>query len=234
MAKRKLTALQKRRRKEAERRDRARYEATKRPPSPIPAEPRARADRAAVKAAAGRTAEQAAKLSKAQLAADVSALWDKAYSKYRRLMAQGTPNAATAIYEQNFAGMNPERNSMNKNRALLAQLKNWLKRKDTSATKAKKAQRKTLDYLKKHGFPDISSDEMTDFWDMYDKYLEYTGGIPQGAKKYIESFASAYQKYRDDPAGNMQEMFEDAKQRMYAEYENTFDPSALASSPLDL
>lgn len=234
MAKRKLTALQKRRRKEAERRDRARYEAAKRPPSPIPAEPRARADRAAAKAAAGRSAEQAAKLSKAQLSADVTALWDKAYAKYRRLMAQGTPNAATAIYEQNFAGMNPERNTMNKNRALLAQLKSWLKRKDTSATKAKKAQRKTMKYLKEHGFPNISQDELSEFWDLYDKYLEYTGGIPQGAKKYIESFASAYQKYRDDPTGNMGEMFDDARRRMYEEYESDYDPSALAASPLEL
>lgn len=234
MAKKKLTALQKRRRKEAEKRNRIAYEKRGAMPKPTkqPEPPKQTAVKLS-KEAFKRSAAETASLSKSALAADIAALWDTAYGKYKRLMQQGTPNAATVIYEQNFAGMNPYKNNMNTNRALAAKLKTWLKRKDVSATKAKKAQNKTLNYLKKHGFKDITKDELQQFFDLYQKYLEYTGGVPQGVRKYLEHFASAYEKYKEDPETNMQTIFENARERMYSEYETTFNASVFAENPLE-
>lgn len=232
----KLSAKQRRLRKAAERKEREGYNAGR-----IPAGKNSKKMRAETRekerekhAARLRSAADTAKLNKEQLAADIMRLWDEAYKKYRRLMEQGTPNAATAIYEQNFAGMNPYENSMNVNRAIAAQLKNWLRRKDTSATRAKKAQRKTLKYLKKHGFPNIKQEDLEKFFELYNKYLEYTGGTPQGVKKYLEHFANSYEKYKEDPDGNMEEILEEAKRKMYEEYEDTFDPASFSSNPLDI
>lgn len=233
--KRKLTALQKRIRKEKERKERAAYEARKAKSVNVPrGTMRNESQKKAIRDARKRTAADTAKLNRAQLTAEVSALWDAAYKKYRRLMQQGTPTAATVIYEQNFAGMNPARMNMNTLRAQSVKLKNWLKRKDVSATKSKKAQKSTLKYLRSHGFPQISADDLTKFFDLYQKYLEYTGGVPQGVKKYLEHFATAYEKYKENPEENMQRIFDNARERMYVEYESTFNAAAFAENPLDL
>lgn len=237
----KLTAKQKRARKLAERAQNVKYKA-----GGIPAgKPKKKkaagnvprgtnAAKNAARDARQRSAADTAKLSKSQLAAEVAALWDAAYAKYRRLLQQGTPTAATVIYEQNFAGMNPYANTVNTNRAIAAKLKQWLKRKDVSATKSKKAQKKTLKYLREHGFPNITPADLSQFFDMYQKYLEYTGGVPQGVKKYLEHFASAYEKYKENPEENMQNIFENARERMYAEYESTFNAAMFSENPLEL
>lgn len=235
----KMTAKQKRMRKEAEKKQRAAYQAGKIPAGKSKKQkqnvPRGtNAERNAARVAERRTAAETAKLSKADLSAEVVALWDKAYKRYRRLMEQGTPTAASVIYEQNFAGMNPYDNNMNTNRAMIAKLKNWLKRKDTYATKSKKTQSKTLQYLREHGFPQMNKSDLQQFFDLYRKYLEFTGGIPQGVVKYLEHFASAYSKYKENPDENMQLIFETARERMYAEYENTFNASAFAANPLEI
>ena len=236
----KLTAKQKRMRKEAEKKQRAAYQAGKIPAGKskkpkVQNVPRGtNAQKKAVNAARNRTTAETAALSKQKLIADVSALWDSAYKKYRRLLQQGTPTAATVIYEQNFAGMNPQKMNVNTLRAQSAKLKNWLKRADTSATKSKKSQKKTLKYLRTHGFPQISADDLTKFFDLYQKYLEFTGGVPQGVKKYLEHFATAYEKYKENPEENMQKIFDNARERMYAEYESTFNAAAFAENPLDL
>lgn len=235
----KLTAKQKRMRKEAEKKQRAAYHAgkipagkSKKPKQNVPRGTNAAKN--ATRDARRRSAADTAKLSKSQLVAEVAALWDAAYAKYLRLMQQGTPTAATVIYEQNFAGMNPARMNMNTLRAQSAKLKNWLKRKDVSATKSKKAQKSTLKYLRTHGFPQISADDLTKFFDLYQKYLEFTGGVPQGVKKYLEHFATAYEKYKENPEENMQKIFDTARERMYAEYESTFNTAAFAENPLEL
>lgn len=235
----KLTAKQKRMRKEAEKKQRAAYQAGKIPAGkskkPKQNVPRGtNAERNAARVAERRTAAETAKLSKSDLSAEVVALWDKAYKRYRRLMEQGTPTAATVIYEQNFAGMNPARMNMNTLRAQSAKLKNWLKRKDVSATKSKKTQKNTLKYLRTHGFPQMNKSDLQQFFDLYQKYLEFTGGIPQGVIKYLEHFATAYSKYKENPEENMQLIFETARERMYAEYENTFNASAFAANPLEI
>ena len=234
----KLTAKQKRIRKEAEKKQWAAYQAGKIPAGKskkVQNVPRGtNVERNAARAAERRTAAETAKLSKSDLSAEVVALWDKAYKRYRRLMEQGTPTAATVIYEQNFAGMNPQKMNVNTLRAQSAKLKNWLKRADTSATKTKKSQRKTLKYLHEHGFKKINADDLQQFFDLYQKYLEYTGGIPQGVVKYIEHFANAYSKYKENPEENMQKIFDEARERMYAEYENTFNAAEFAQNPLEI
>lgn len=233
--KKKLTAKQKRIRNEKERKERAAYEARKETNMNVPRETmRNESQKRALRDARKRTAADTAKLNRAQLSSEVSALWDAAYKKYYRLMQQGTPTAATVIYEQNFAGMNPARMNMNTLRAQSAKLKNWLKRKDVSATKSKKAQKSTLKYLRTHGFPQMNKSDLQQFFDLYQKYLEFTGGIPQGVVKYLEHFASAYSKYKENPDENMQLIFETARERMYAEYENTFNASAFAANPLEI
>lgn len=236
----KLTAKQKRMRKEAEKKQRAAYQAGK-----IPAgkskKPKSQnvprgtnAERNAARIAERRTAAETAKLSKSDLSAEIVALWDKAYKRYRRLMEQGTPTAATAIYEQNFAGMNPYKNNANTNRAMAAQLKTWLKRKDTRATKAKKVQTKTLEYVRKHGLPNMKKDELTKFFELFEKYLDWTGGIPAGFVQYLEHFAKAYSKYRENPDENMEKIFEDALNRMREAYADNYKPSDFAANPLEI
>lgn len=236
----KLTAKQKRMRKEADKKQRAAYQAGKIPAGKskkpkLQNVPRGtNAQKKAVNVARNRTTAETAALSKQKLIADVSALWDSAYKKYRRLLQQGTPTAATVIYEQNFAGMNLQKMNVNTLRAQSAKLKNWLKRADTSATKTKKSQRKTLKYLHEHGFKKIKADDLQQFFNLYQKYLEYTGGIPQGVVKYIEHFANAYSKCKENPEENMQKIFDEARERMYAEYESTFNAAEFAQNPLEI
>ena len=120
MAKKKLSAKQQRMRRERERAERAAYQAGQIKPAPKkPAKQRAASDanktKRAVSEAQRRTAAETAAMTNAAVIGDIMRLWDAAYSKYRRLMAQGTPNLATSIYEQNFAGMDPTQNNVNKN-----------------------------------------------------------------------------------------------------------------------
>lgn len=240
MAKKKLTAKQQRMRRERERAERAAYQAGQIKPAPKkPAKQRATSEakktKRAVSEARRRTAAETAAMTNAAVIGDIMRLWDAAYSKYRRLMAQGTPNLATSIYEQNFAGMDPTQNNVNKNRALATALRKWLKRKDVSATKAKKQKKKTERMFEKSfGYDKMTDEEKRAFWDSYKKFVEYSGGVPQGAKHYVKHFSNAYKVYRDNPGMSQQQLFESARERMMKEYEQSLSVDTFGQNPLDI
>lgn len=238
MKKRKQTALQKRKAKERERAQRAAYLSGK----IEPAKPKGiKARRAKVEemrlaqieagAYRKRSAAETARLKRGDLLGDIMQLWDDAYFKYRRLREAGVTNAATAVYEQNFAGMNPYDKTLNENRAIAAQLKSWLRRKDTSPTRAKK----NLAKMKKRvfdEFPDISDAEMSEFWELYHKYIEWSGGIPQGSKNYLKNFAKAYDVYRRSSNMSMEHLFRNAESRILSEYEGFVSENPFGVNPL--
>lgn len=240
MAKKKLTAKQQRMRRERERAERAAYQAGQIKYAPKkPAKQRsaseAKKTKRAVSEAQRRTAAETAAMTNAAVIGDIMRLWDAAYAKYRRLMAQGTPNLATSLYDQNFAGMDPTQNNVNKNRAIVTALRKWIKRKDVSATKAKKQKKKTERMFEKSfGYDKMTDEEKRAFWDSYKKYVEYIGGVPQGAKHYIKHFSNAYKVYRDNPGMTMQQLFENARERMMKEYEQSISVDTFGQNPLDI
>lgn len=226
MAKQKLNAAQRRARKAAEKIAQALYEQGKTPAAKpqgktarrkIEAEIREEQRREAAKITM--SSGEVSQLSKAQAEDLLRDLHDIAYGKYYRLMQQGTPNAATAIYENEIAGLDPSRMTINAMRAKIALLQRWIRRKDTSAKRAKRTQRKTLEYLKNHGFPQVTADDLDDFFDLYSRFLEYHGYGARYMSGNIASFASIYSEV-ENPLDNMQTIFERADEELRKQYES--------------
>lgn len=122
-----------------------------------------------------------------------------AHAQYSMLIEQGTPNAATAIFENDFAFLNPDDMTINAMRAKIIGLQKWLRRKDVSPKQAKKKQQKDLEWLRDHGFPDVTEEELEDFYDMYAKYLEYAGYGKHYITGRLANFANIYSQL-DDPS----------------------------------
>lgn len=239
----KLTAKQKRLRKEREKAERAAYQrgevktraSRKRKPQDI--EPKRKTGKQAT-AYRHRSAEETAKLSREDLAREVERLWDDAYRKYRRLKEAGIANAATALYESEFAGMNPWENNVNKNRALAAMLRKWLQRKDTSVTKGKKNKSR----MKRKFFKDFDeffeeedeNEVMREFWETWDMFLEWMGGMPEEYQKYIEYFREAYLEWKQNPEMTMEEMFQNAKSKIMESYAESYESGRPFTNPLDV
>lgn len=209
-------------RKQAEKLARALYQAGKTPA----AEPK----RAAAKRAAKEeirqaqilesrqqrmSSEEVAKLSKQDAAALLRDLLDQAYRRYYALMQQGTPNAATAIYETDFAGLNPDGMTANAIRAKIAALQKWLRRKDVSPKRAKKKQQKDLEWLRDHGFPDVTEEELEDFYDMYAKYLEYAGYGKHYITGRLANFANIYSQLEDPSLPDALQKIDEEMRRQY-------------------
>lgn len=223
MAKRpKETAAHRRLRKQADKLARALYQAGKIPA----AEPK----RAAAKRAAKEeirqaqilesrqqrmSSEEVAKLSKQDAAALLRDLHDQAYRRYYALMQQGTPNAATAIYETDFAGLNPDGMTANAIRAKIAALQKWLRRKDVSPKRAKRKQQKDLEWLRGHGFPDVTEEELEDFYDMYAKYLEYAGYGKHYITGRLANFANIYSQLEDPSLPDALKRIDEEMRRQY-------------------
>lgn len=239
--KKKLTALQKRQQREKERAERKAYEEGKIKPSPSKkaekqkaAERReAQKRRSEKRSAQKRTAADVAAMTNANVISDLMQLWNSAYHRYQALKQAGISNVATSVYEQNFAGMNPFANTINENRAMVAALKKWLTRRDISVHRGKKARQKMMQNLDKWGLGDMTESEINDFWDLYDKYTEYIGGMPVNIVQYLEHFSAAYDIYRQRPDMSTTELFDNARDRMMANYEheieNVFPQSPLGS-----
>ena len=225
MAKNKMNAKQRHLKRQAEKLARALYEAgTTAPKAPKKTSARRRAEaeireaQRAESALINQSSGDTAQMSKADLIDAVKQLHDIAYGRYYALMQQGTPNAATSIYETEFAGMNPEGMTVNALRATMAKLQKWLKRKDTGRKKAKRAQKKTLDYLKKHGFPNVTADDLDDFFDAYARFLEYHGYGSRYTAGRVAAFAGVYAEM-ENPLENMQDLLDKADKEMRREYE---------------
>ena len=242
MAKRKKpTAKQRRMQKARERAERAAYERGEiKPKAPKAKAKRERAEtarRAEQSAATGYrrlSAAETAKLPNSELIANIMRLWDDAYRKYRALKAAGISNVATSLYEESFAGMNPAENNINQNRAIATALKKWLKRKDTSVSRSKKNKKKTERLFEKEfGYDKMSEDERREFWNLYKKYVEYVGGIPQGASHYLKHFSNAYKVYREKSQVTQKQLFDSARERMMKEYEQSISADTFGGNPLE-
>lgn len=218
----KETAAHRRVRKQAEKLARALYQAGK--------TPAAQPKRAAAKRAAKEeirqaqilesrqqrmSSEEVAKLSKQDAAALLRDLLDQAYRRYYALMQQGTPNAATATYETDFAGLNPDGMTANAIRAKIAALQKWLRRKDVSPKRAKKKQQKDLEWLRDHGFPDVTEEELEDFYDMYAKYLEYAGYGKHYITGRLANFANIYSQLEDPSLPDALQKIDEEMRRQY-------------------
>lgn len=161
------------------------------------------------------SSEEVAKLSKQDAAALLRDLLDQAYRRYYALMQQGTPNAATAIYETDFAGLNPDGMTANAIRAKIAALQKWLRRKDVSPKRAKKKQKKDLEWLRGHGFPDVTEEELEDFYDMYAKYLEYAGYGKHYITGRLANFANIYSQLEDPSLPDALQRIDEEMRRQY-------------------
>lgn len=218
----KQTAAQRRMRKQAEKLARALYEAGKRPAASPKRAAAKRAAREEIRQAQilearqrNMSSEDVAKLTKQDAAALLRDLHDQAYRRYYALMQQGTPNAATAIYESDFAGLNPDGMTVNAIRAKIAALQKWLRRKDVSLKRARKKQQKDLEWLRDHGFPDVTADELEDFYDMYAKYLEYAGYGKHYITGRLANFASVYSQLEDPSLPDALKRIDEEMRRQY-------------------
>lgn len=244
MAKKK-TALQKRREREKERARRKAYESGK----VAPAKPKgksarrkaAEAERQLQKqktAYRKRSAAETAQLNREDLAAEVQNLWNDAYHKYRALKDAGISNAATALYEDQFAGMNPWENTVNKNRALAAMLRKWLHRKDTSVTRGKKNKKKMKDRFFKdfdEMFEEDGEDDvMREFWETWEMFVEWLGGIPAEFVQYLEIFTECYLEWKQNPDMSQEEFFQNAKTKIMQAYAESYTSDRPFTNPLDV
>ena len=237
MAKQKLNAAQRRLRKQAQKLARALYESGKTPA----AQPRSTSARQRIREEMSRAqSEEAAYLSTSAAAVTQMSkqdavnllrdLHDAAYHRYYMLMQQGTPNAATAKYEAEFAGLNPDRMTINEIRAKIAALQRWLKRKDASPKRAKRKQRKDVQWLKTHGFPDVTADDLEDFYDTYAKYLEYAGYGTRYIPKRLAAFASVYSQLEEpDMPDALKRIDEEMRKQYERETGDTFGDFELSS-----
>lgn len=223
MSIKRMNAKLKRLAKEIEKKERAAFEAGQISPGTPKSSGKRRKAAAAVREAQkeesrflNRSAAETAQLTHAELIADVQRLHDLAYARYYALMQQGTPNAATSIYETEFAGLDPWHMTVNALRAMAHKLRRWLKRKDVSPKRAARGQNKTLEYLREHGFPDVSAEDLPQFFDMLSKYHEIYGGYNRYAIQY---FAAAYAAEIDNPLENMEAIFSRTNDELRREYE---------------
>lgn len=138
-----------------------------------------------------------------------------AHAQYSMLIEQGTPNAATAIFENDFAFLNPDDMTINAMRAKIIGLQKWLRRKDVSPKRAKKKQQKDLEWLRGHGFPDVTEEELEDFYDMYAKYLEYAGYGKHYITGRLANFANIYSQLEDPSLPDALQRIDEEMRRQY-------------------
>lgn len=195
---RKETAKQRRQRKERERARQAAYERGE-----IPAAlPKSRAGRARHEQARRemqreysrfltRPASESAKMQGADIRAEVAALHDIAYDRYRAMMQQGTPSAGTVIYENDFAGLNVDAMTVNELRAYASKFRHWLQRKDIIPKRAAALQRKQLQFLRKQGIDNPTPADLDRYFDLFSKYRQTHKGQSIGSPQIAQAFAKA-------------------------------------------
>lgn len=237
---RKENALQRKLRKARERAERAAYERGDIPPrmgkgakGKARAEERRRTAQREYHEFLTRPAEQTARMKAGDIRAEVEALHDLAYGKFRALMEQGTPNAATVKYMNEFAGMNVPDMNINELRHTANALRNWLRRKDLYLERQKRAQEKTLARLRAEGLT-VTAADLPDYWDFVNKaqhssyYRKPEGsqGSPDKATK--QAFA---RMMRGEIT--MQDALNEAEQGMKESYERTVKNNGFVASPLE-
>lgn len=231
---RKENAKQRRERKERERAERAAYESGARPaaaPRGLTARRKKQAERsAAQKEFSGflnRPAAESNKMNAIALQIEVEALHAIAHERYSALLAQGTPNVATVLFENEFAGLNPAENNINANRATAAKLRAWLKRKDASLKRARRQQKKTLQWARKNGYTG-GAEGLADMFDFMSRYAEQHGG------QYNYKLFPAVYSAVIDKGGTMQDVFDEYEKRERAQYEKDMRNTTFGGAPLEI
>lgn len=228
--KRKLTALQRRQRKEKEKAERRLYE-------------QGRIDPGRPKRTKARKQEQERrrqqkqqhfmqhkhnleKLKKQELQDIALALFNEAYKKYYNLKSNGISNVATSIYESDFAGHASYIKTLNKNsiKGVIRDLRKWLDRKDTQYKRAKRAFDKNM---KRWGFS--NADEAAVFWSEYKKWRETSdeSSNADGSPPGVDEFMQAWYNGRENGA-DLDQIFDDADALVRSDYEEN------APAPWDL
>lgn len=231
---RKENAKQRRERKARERAERAAYESGRIPaaaPRSLTARRKMQAERsAAQKEFSGflnRPAAETNKMNAIALQIEVEALHAIAHERYSALLAQGTPNVATVIFENEFAGLNPAENNINANRATAAKLRAWLKRKDASLKRAKRQQNKTLKWARKHGYTG-GAEGLADLFEYMSNYAELHGG------QYNYKLFPAVYSSVIDKGGTMQDVFDEYEKREREQYERDMSSNTFGGAPLEI
>lgn len=180
-----------------------------------------------------RSASEANTLTTEQFRDEVYALHELAYEKYSALVSQGTPNAATVIYESEFALMPIHGMTLNELRAFAAKLRHWLKRKDLYTKRQKHYQQSQIQRLKAYGI-DASADSLKDYYDFVSKARQLganpnwknTRGSPPVSVKI------AYSRYQSGEI-SLADAIHEAIEGMKREYEQSIKATTFGFNPLE-
>lgn len=234
------TAKQRRERKTRERKQRELYERGQIPPAigkgkrgREKAMARMQTEQRKLHEIVNRSASDANTLPTEQFRDEVYALHELAYEKYSRLIEQGTPNAATVMYESEFALMPIHGMSLNELRAFAAKLRHWLKRKDLYAKRQKHYQQSQIQRLKSYGI-DANADSLKDYYDFVSKARQLganpnwknTRGSPPVSVKI------AYARYQSGEV-SLADALHDAIEGMKREYEQSITATSFGFNPLE-
>lgn len=239
MAKRE-TAKQRRERKTRERKQRELYERGQIPPAigkgkrgRQKAMERMQTAQRQLYEIVNRSATDANTIPTEQFRDEVYALHELAYEKYSALISQGTPNAATVIYESEFTLMPIHGMTLNELRAFAAKLRHWLKRKDLYAKRQKHYQQSQIQRLKAYGI-DANADSLKDYYDFVSKVRQLgaspnwknTRGSPPVSVKI------AYARYQSGES-SLADAIHDALEGVKREYEQSITANTFGFNPLD-
>lgn len=232
---RKETAKQRRARKERERAQRLAYERgdipAGMPKSRTGREQREQARRAVQREYShflNRPAEETSSMTAEQVRAEVAALHDIAYGKFRAMMQQGTPTAGTSKYITDFAGINVDEMDINELRAYASNFRKWLRRKDIIPKRARAIQQNQLRFLRSQGITDVKPEDLDKYFDLFSKYRQLHKGQSIGSPEIAKAFSEMR-------AGNLS--MRDALTMAEKEMEKTYERNvrnAGFSSPLDI
>lgn len=236
----KENALQRKLRKARERAERAAYERGDIPPAmgrgakgKARAEERRRTAQREYHDFLTRPADQTSRMTASDIRAEVEALHDLAYGKFRALMEQGTPNAATSLYMENFAGMNVPDMNINELRHTANALRKWLGRKDLYLKRQKRSQQRVIDQLRKQGIT-VTAADLPSYWDFvrkaqsmpFSRAVKHSTGSPDTNVK--QAFA---RMMRGEIT--MQEALNEAETGLRHDYEQAITHNGLVASPLE-
>lgn len=228
--KRKLTALQRRQRKEKEKAERRLYEQGRIEPG----RPKRKKARKQEQERRRQLSHQhfmqhkhtLEKLKKQDLQDIALDLFNDAYRRYHKLKAAGISNVATSIYESDFAGHASYLKALNKNslKGVIRDLRKWLDRKDVQFKRAKRAFDKNM---KRWGFS--NADEAAVFWSDYKKWREASSesSNADGSPPGVDEFMDAWYNGRENGA-ELDQIFDDADALVRSDYEEN------APAPWDL
>ena len=222
MAKRKKpTALQRRRQKEKERKERRLYEQgliepvrPKKAKAKKQEQERRRQQQQQHYMQHKHTLE---KLKKQELQDIALGLFNEAYRKYYHLKSNGISNVATSIYEADFAGHASYLKTLNKNslKGVIRDLRKWLDRKDVQYKRAKRAFDKNM---QRWGFSNAY--EAASFWRDYKKWRETSdeASNADGSPPGVDEFMQAWYSGRES-GSELDHIFDDADTLVRADYE---------------